>query len=280
MRGPAAGTSLASVTAREKLCCMMSDSTSWRTCSPNCWRMTLIGALPGRKPLSFAVRLTRFRRSAMACSISSFGTLTSIRRSRLPVDCTLTCIGVIDPQEGLACARAVRPEKPRILPRKQGLGSQRRPVSVVRKEGLEPSRGYPLEPKSSASTSSATFAGRAARAPAAIPRPRHVRPRDQWRKGGSRTCERRYAADPAGSRAPWRPPGSAPGPAAPTLMTRLKSSAPTTRAAASGPEAIPIFDAKPPSAADWPVWSNCAHMPSRYGMPNDQVTPISPFASA
>jgi NitT/TauT family transport system substrate-binding protein len=29
----------------------------------------------------------------------------------------------------------------------------------VRKEGLEPSRGYPLEPKSSASTSSATFAG-------------------------------------------------------------------------------------------------------------------------
>ena len=29
---------------------------------------------------------------------------------------------------------------------------------LVRKEGLEPSRGYPLEPKSSASTSSATFA--------------------------------------------------------------------------------------------------------------------------
>ena len=29
---------------------------------------------------------------------------------------------------------------------------------MVRKEGLEPSRGYPLEPKSSASTSSATFA--------------------------------------------------------------------------------------------------------------------------
>jgi hypothetical protein len=31
-------------------------------------------------------------------------------------------------------------------------------TTVVRKEGLEPSRGYPLEPKSSASTSSATFA--------------------------------------------------------------------------------------------------------------------------
>src|SRR5690242_17919772 len=31
-------------------------------------------------------------------------------------------------------------------------------IDLVRKEGLEPSRGYPLEPKSSASTSSATFA--------------------------------------------------------------------------------------------------------------------------
>ncbi len=29
---------------------------------------------------------------------------------------------------------------------------------MVRKAGLEPARGYPLEPKSSASTSSATFA--------------------------------------------------------------------------------------------------------------------------
>ena len=29
--------------------------------APNCWRITLIGALPGRKPLSRAVRLTRLQ---------------------------------------------------------------------------------------------------------------------------------------------------------------------------------------------------------------------------
>ena len=41
---------------------------------------------------------------------------------------------------------------------------------MVREEGLEPSRGYPLEPKSSASTNSATLAlGRAKRA--SIPHP-------------------------------------------------------------------------------------------------------------
>ncbi len=97
MRGPAAGVSFASVTARAKLCCTRSLRTSWRTCAPNCWRITLIGALPGRKPLSFAVRLTFCSRSATACSICSFGTLTSIRRSSAPVDSTETCI-VVDPQ--------------------------------------------------------------------------------------------------------------------------------------------------------------------------------------
>jgi hypothetical protein len=48
-------------------------------------------------------------------------------------------------------------EWPVTAPRRHGR-PQNQAQGVVRKKGLEPLRGYPLEPKSSASTNSATFA--------------------------------------------------------------------------------------------------------------------------
>ena len=106
--------------------------TSPCTCSPYCWRITASGALPGRKPLSRAVREILFSRWATSPSISAAGIATSSRRSSPPVAVRETCISI--PYHCLTRGR------------------------VVRKERLELSRVTPLEPKSSASTSSATFA--------------------------------------------------------------------------------------------------------------------------
>src|SRR6185437_15074256 len=99
-------------------------------CSPNCLRTTGSGALPGRKPFRRAVREISLRRCSTAVATDAAGTATSMRRSRPDVADTETCIN----------------EYPRTS--KAGM----------RKEGLEPSRVSPLDSKSSASTSSATFA--------------------------------------------------------------------------------------------------------------------------
>jgi hypothetical protein len=56
-------------------------------------RITLSGALPGRKPLRRAVRLKFFRRVAISLAETrSAGTCTCMRRSNLPVLSTETCM--------------------------------------------------------------------------------------------------------------------------------------------------------------------------------------------
>jgi len=54
---------------------------------------------------------------------------------------------------------------------------------------------------------------------------------------------------------------------------------PTIIAATAGPEARPIFDAKPPRAAIWPVVSNSAFMPRRYEIVKAHMIPIVICAS-
>jgi hypothetical protein len=53
---------------------------------------TVVGTLPGRKPLMRAVRAISRRRPPTWESTSPAGTRNVIRRSRLPVDSTETCV--------------------------------------------------------------------------------------------------------------------------------------------------------------------------------------------
>ena len=134
IRGLPAGASCFCVTASEKLDCSSSPMTSRCTCGPNCWRMTVSGALPGRKPFRRAVRLSCFRREAISLLTRSAGTCTCMRRSSLPVLSTETCISIL--------LMKLEP----IL------------AKLVRKARLELARVTPPDPKSGASTNSATFA--------------------------------------------------------------------------------------------------------------------------
>ncbi len=115
MRGPAAGFSFSCVTASAKLDCIRSDSTSWRTCAPNCCFTTLNGTLPGRKPFSFG-------RAADALQALVDRLLDALTRNA-DFDAALEGAGRLD--RNLHAGRSSQgtgtpgggPEKPRILPR-------------------------------------------------------------------------------------------------------------------------------------------------------------------
>ena len=95
MRGLPAGESWFSVTASAKLDCSNSPITSRCTCVPNCRRITVRGALPGRKPLRRAVRLRFFKRAAISWLTRSAGTCTCMRRSNLLILSTETCMSIL-----------------------------------------------------------------------------------------------------------------------------------------------------------------------------------------
>src|SRR5690348_4785925 len=94
-----------------------------------------------------------------------------MRRSSAPIDSTETCINQpstthhlaskLEPMEGSRRSPAICGSSENHAFRaivELVTGSPMFDINLVRKEGLEPSRVTPLEPKSSASTSSATFA--------------------------------------------------------------------------------------------------------------------------
>ena len=134
MRGSVAGRNFSRFTASEYDSRSRSPMTSVWTCEENCCFTTANGALPGRKPLRRAVRASCFRRVSISPATRSAGTATSRRRSRPATVLTETCM---------------------LCPASMLIGGGWR---MVRKERLELSRVSPLEPKSSAFTSSATFA--------------------------------------------------------------------------------------------------------------------------
>ena len=92
MRGFAAGVSFSWLSACANELRMRSLTTSVCTWSPNCFRTTAYGALPGRKPFSRAVREICFNRCSTSEATSVAGTATSSRRSSPPVADSDTCI--------------------------------------------------------------------------------------------------------------------------------------------------------------------------------------------
>ncbi len=88
--GVPTGRSFCSVMASIQLSRITSVTTSSRTWAPYCWRTTLSGALPGRKPLILARRPMSCSRLSTSPSILSAGTSTVMRRSRPSVDSTET----------------------------------------------------------------------------------------------------------------------------------------------------------------------------------------------
>src|ERR1700691_3987872 len=95
MRGLPAGASCFWLTASAKLDCISSPMTSRCTCWPNCWRITVRGALPGRKPFKRAVRVNCLSRLAISSLTRSAGTCTCMRRSNLPILSTENCMSLL-----------------------------------------------------------------------------------------------------------------------------------------------------------------------------------------
>ena len=136
--------------------------------------MTLVGTLPGRKPFRRALRPISWMRERTLSSRPEAGRRMVSLRPSLPTFSIETCMSfprifLVRPASesgfvgvsvrlrcggwaGLVCSPA-SPE-PDVGERRLG----KLEPNVVRKERLELSRVAPLEPKSSASTSSATFA--------------------------------------------------------------------------------------------------------------------------
>src|SRR5215813_6262006 len=141
------------------------------------------GTLPGRNPRNWTRSLSCVRRSFSRASSSDAGTTTLNSRFRPSVLVSVTCMG--------SNARLLRVEVASVLGPAagcvEGYGDAcRRPRRMVRAEGFEPPRLASLEPKSSASTNSATPAeGSAAAARRGL---YHAVPRAHHKNGGAESA--------------------------------------------------------------------------------------------
>src|SRR6185503_10185004 len=114
------------------------------------------GTLPGRNPLIRTRSFNSSRRASTLASSSEAGTTTLYSRLRPSESVSVTCIWPHFSLLALASHRHQALRAGRVGIRAETTRELIQPFILVRAEGLEPPRLSPLEPKSSASTSSAT----------------------------------------------------------------------------------------------------------------------------
>jgi hypothetical protein len=127
-----------------------SPSTSWRTPAPKRWRMTFSGTLPGRNP-GRRTFFTACLQARIDLAVDGLGGHANGQPSALGAWTLFRWLPALLPSRRVRCRRdAVNAAQAGAV----GLTLR----MLVRKERLELSRHKALEPKSSASTSSATSA--------------------------------------------------------------------------------------------------------------------------